>query len=264
MVGGLDGMSMRLVTVATLLGICLPGTAASGAYARDALGASQAAKPGTTYNVTYMPGTVVLDPAVVARTLKSVSAAGVTYRFAGTPSELDGLHAGNILLVGGKALRTVLSASSSGGETVVSTGSASLLQAIKNGEIGWNYDIPFGSTAAGSGVSLSVGAGLRRVQSASAPASRAADAADSLSRAGGPGKISYKGAIGGYDVDLNFDESSLAGLIVDVSAKKKDGSLAGYAGVNLSLFGLFKVSLGVKQLFQSQQWVVYKDGKKCD
>ena len=40
--------------------------------------------------------------------------------------------------------------------------------------------------------------------------------------------------------------------------------MSGYAGVSLSVFGLFNVKLGVKELFKSQKWVQYKDGNTCD
>jgi hypothetical protein len=54
-------------------------------------------------------------------------------------------------------------------------------------------------------------------------------------------------------------------LTADIKpCQKTGGQLSGYAGVSLSVFGLFNVKLGVKELFKSQKWVQYKDGNKCD
>lgn len=162
----------------------------------------------------------MLSPAVVQKTLRSVSPDGSVYSFAGTPSQLRGLHPGSILLIGGKALRTVRSVSTAGGQTRVLTGSATLLQAVKNGDIGWNLDIPAGLSTIKAGTEVSAGGGLRRVSPASARLRPACPGCPS-----GPGTIDYQGSIGGFDVTLHFDESSLAGLAFDVSAKKEDGTM---------------------------------------
>jgi hypothetical protein len=41
----------------------------------------------------------------------------------------------------------------------------------------------------------------------------------------GPGTVDYQGTIDGFQVNLHFDESSLAGLVMDLSARKDDGSM---------------------------------------
>jgi hypothetical protein len=179
----------------------------------------------TTYDVTYTPGTTVLDPALVPKILKSVSPDDSTYTFSGSVPQLMGLHAGNVLLIGGRALRRVTSVSRTGGRTVVTTVPATLLEAIKNGHIGWDVNFPT-DVVTSSLVRVSVGGGLHQARPAFYPAvAGLGPEAGCLGCPSGPATVDYKGTIDGFDVNLHFDESSLAGLVMNLSARKDDGSM---------------------------------------
>jgi hypothetical protein len=103
---------------------------------------------------------------------------------------------------------------------------------VKNGDIDWTYSVPFGSAVSSSvagGMRLSVGAGMRLVHPDAiedgAPFADLSAFAPAASRGSG-GPIDYAGKIGGYDVKLHFSADATAGLVVDATAKKSDGSLA--------------------------------------
>jgi hypothetical protein len=211
-------------SIASLLPMGLLALPAPQVPASAAPQGAPSAKGETTYNVTYTPGTVVLGPALVTKVLKNVSADGATYTFDGSVPGLKALRPGNILLIGGKALRRVTSVNTTGTETVVHTGSANLLQAIKNGEIGWDINFP-SDVATGPGIRVNVGGGLRLVSPGLGPHPRLGMTASCLGCPSGPGTIDYQGTVSGFDVNLRFDESSFAGLVMDLSAKKKDGSM---------------------------------------
>ena len=222
------GTGRRVMSVAAA--VALLGTSVLAAP-----GASPAAAQGhqimpfgrgsTTYDVTYTPGTVVLDPALVPKILKSTSPDGRTFSFAASVPQLVGLHAGNILLIGGRALGRVSSVSRTGGRTVVTMTPATLLQAIKNGHIGWDINFPADVTTS-SLMLVSVGAGLHRARPALySEAASGVPEAGCLGCPSGPGTVDYQGTIDGFQVNLHFDESSLAGLVMNLSARKDDGSM---------------------------------------
>ena len=94
------------------------------------------------YNVTYTDNTVYMD-SIAVESLARIDTAAYTYYFENNDPNLNGLEVDDILLLHGLALRRVTEITSSGEETRVVTGYATLNEAIKDGVISWNKEISF-------------------------------------------------------------------------------------------------------------------------
>ena len=105
--------------------------------------------PGTQFEVTYKPETVVLDPAATQKSFEGVSADGNVFVFNRTNPAIATLHAGNVLLLQGVALKRVVAVEQQGDSLIVGTQPGTLTDAIQDGHIHWDTPITF-DTAGGS------------------------------------------------------------------------------------------------------------------
>ena len=98
----------------------------------------------TRYDVKYTEKTVVLD-AAAASALRGTDAKNHVYRFdrAGLGDVASTLAPGKVLLIPGKALRTVDEVREEGEQLVVKTSYASLADAIDSGHLGWDAHLSF-------------------------------------------------------------------------------------------------------------------------
>ena len=99
----------------------------------------------TTYQVTLVPGTTVIDAATVADALVDLGETQVRFR-AGADQVRD-LQPGAVVIFAGRAIRRVVSVSEVGGEIVVETAAAVLSDAIQEGTLGWRHDVSWSAVA---------------------------------------------------------------------------------------------------------------------
>jgi hypothetical protein len=99
----------------------------------------------TTYDVTYAPGTAVVDAATVTDALLELGETHV--RFRASAAQVRDLQPGAVVLFAGLAVRRVVSVSETGGEIVVETAPAALSDAIAEGTLGWGHDVSWGALA---------------------------------------------------------------------------------------------------------------------
>ncbi len=125
---------------------CLPCCAAGGASCAGGA-------PGRleqTYDVTYNDATVVVDQATVRAHLLGRSDDGATFRFAAAADAVRSLVPGQVVIFAGTALRRVSRVTDTGSEIVVETEPATLAEAIRQGSMGWRYDIAWDRLPAAS------------------------------------------------------------------------------------------------------------------
>lgn len=110
----------------------------------------QPARGASTSKVTWAEGTVILDAETVRQSLRRSEPKVGRYVFASTNSEIENLRAGNVLLLGGLALRRVTGVVKKDGEVTVETVAASLNEVIKDGVISWQTEVRFNAPRATS------------------------------------------------------------------------------------------------------------------
>jgi hypothetical protein len=99
--------------------------------------------PGSKFEVTYKPETVVLDPATTKKSFEGVSADGALFVFNTSSPAIRGLHAGSVLLLQGLALKKVVAVENHGESIIIATQPATLTDAIQDGRIQWDAPISF-------------------------------------------------------------------------------------------------------------------------
>ena len=168
----------------------------------------------TTYEVTYTPGTSVIDNADAAAGLVSVSDDGRTYRF--RPSdELRSLEVGQVALFGGVGFGRVSAVREEGGELVIEMAEASLGDAIADGEIGWSYPVRWDELPAASyrhaaeTMAVAFAAQTTARNEAAPPALLAVARPDDRSRivlaeTGLTEGLNYSGTVQGFEVEVSL------------------------------------------------------------
>jgi hypothetical protein len=100
-----------------------------------------------TYDVTYKPGTKVIDAPTVASAYRGVGSDGSLLFDARTAPAVATLTPQSVVIFGGLALRRVVSITNDGTTLHVFTGPATLDEAIENGHIAWMLPVAFGRVA---------------------------------------------------------------------------------------------------------------------
>jgi hypothetical protein len=108
--------------------------------------------PGSKFEVTYQPETVVIDPATTQKSFEGVSADGAVFVFNTSVPAIRGLKAGSVLLLQGLALKKVVAVETAGDSLIVATVPATLTDAIQDGHI--QFDAPITFDDSGSSASL--------------------------------------------------------------------------------------------------------------
>ena len=108
--------------------------------------------PGSKFEVTYQPETVVIDPATTQKSFEGVSADGAVLVFNTSVPAIRGLKAGSVLLLQGLALKKVVAVETAGDSLIVATVPATLTDAIQDGHI--QFDAPITFDGSGSSASL--------------------------------------------------------------------------------------------------------------
>jgi hypothetical protein len=149
-----------------------------------------------TYDVTYTPGTVIVDAAAVAANPPTVSEDGATYTFANS-NGISGLAPGNVMVLAGVALRKVTAINQAGGQVVVQTEPAALTDAISRGTIEAAGPVNWQAVTAG----YSAGGGSPPVVTAlDARGSEVASEALSKVALTSKGALSFTGKVADFDV----------------------------------------------------------------
>lgn len=153
----------RLIFIAVLVVALLAGTAlyyrraaplasvtpnSSGQLATPT--ADLMALPGSVFEVTYSPDTIVIDRATALKSLKSVSADESTLVFEHPDEKLLQLKAGSVMLLQELAVRKVTAVIRQGSQLIVGTEPAALTDAIAEGNIQFEAPVDF-STATAEG-----------------------------------------------------------------------------------------------------------------
>jgi len=115
----------------------------------------------TTEGVVLADDTVQLDAATAATHLKAADPDG-TLTFDADTAGLGELAAGDVLIVEGIGVRKVTSANRSGGTVTVATAEATIADAVKDGKIGWTYDVAWDNLPDATYETAMAELGLRR------------------------------------------------------------------------------------------------------
>jgi hypothetical protein len=99
----------------------------------------------TAYNVTYQPGITVVSKEDTLRHLVAIKPDGTCF-FDSTALQIAKLKSGGVLLLSGRALRTVVSVQKTETGYAVKTASAMITDAIKDGRLEGSYKIDFSRT----------------------------------------------------------------------------------------------------------------------
>ncbi|MCH7472516.1 hypothetical protein IIA79_06145 [bacterium] len=104
-----------------------------------------------TFDVTWQPGTILVDEGELSLLLSSDPEGGVyTFDAEGVESAGLDLSVGSVLLIHGTALGFIDSAQTTAGETEVVLSYAALTDAISDGTIAWDYGVDFTPDRIGS------------------------------------------------------------------------------------------------------------------
>jgi hypothetical protein len=150
-------------------------------------------------DVRVADGSTVVDAVAAARDFRGADGDGTLRFAAGSP--VAAAAPGSVLVVEGAVIRKVVSVSESGGEIVVATEDATLADFVRDGHIGWDYQVNWNDLPAASYTTAAAGIGLDRMLVASASG-------------GLPGRIptidvagkelKFNGNVKGFDLELKF------------------------------------------------------------
>jgi hypothetical protein len=152
----------RYATALLLTALAVTGCSARSAQSTQAAAAGQNASPAApaasasvatrvpitqTYNVTYKPGTKVIDAPTVAGAYQGVGSDGSLLFDARSAPAVAALTPQSVVIFAGLALRRVVSVAQAGNTLHVFTGPATLDEAIADGHIAWELPVAFGRVA---------------------------------------------------------------------------------------------------------------------
>ncbi|HTX00060.1 MAG TPA: hypothetical protein VMD59_14845 [Acidimicrobiales bacterium] len=192
----------------------------------------------STAHVTYTPSTVVIDPALLHRSLVGVSPDGSTYTFSAASGPLADLKPGKVILLYGFDAGVVTKVSHVAGKLVVATTPATLSQIVQSGTIDVNSP-PDYAGAFGSDIDTTP---LTAAEPATSPATSG--------RGGASPELSIRPAIKGwsysgkdstgdltYQIYLAGDSDGLHTYGGFCYSSNGSGSVSGTCGGPLSLTG---------------------------
>jgi hypothetical protein len=180
--------------------------------------------PGSKFEVTYSPETVVIDPATTKKTFEGISADGAILVFNNSAPAIRGLHAGSVLLLQGLAMKKVVAVETHGNSVIIATQPATLTDAIHDGHIHFEAPVTFEAGpvhSASAGVTPSVAAMMLAPAWTFAPPLTVATIA-SPPGSGSEGDWKYTSKAtkegGNLNLDLNV-KGELDGMNVDVTGR---------------------------------------------
>jgi hypothetical protein len=211
------------------------------------------ATPGSKFDVTFKPATVVIDPDTTRKTFQAISDDGAIFVFDSSAPLIRKLQPGSVMLLQGLAMRKVVAVENRGDSVVIATEQATLTDAIETGHIHWDAPISFAGATASSGTtdsnrSLASVAGMALTPAwiglpAVAPIALIATPPDTSSGSEGDWKFSAKATRESGQLNLDVGaHGALDGLDVDVKAHG-----------HVQSFGLMtniEISHGVVEQFQ--------------
>jgi hypothetical protein len=109
------------------------------------------ATPGSKFEVTFKPATVVIDADTTRKSFQGISADGAIFVFDASSPLISKLHPGSVMLLQGLALKKVVAREEHGDAVLIATTPATLTDAIENGHIHWDAPISFASSTASNG-----------------------------------------------------------------------------------------------------------------
>lgn len=99
----------------------------------------------TTFNVTLQDTARTIAPETVQTKLTSVSSDFSEFQFASSATDVAALVPGDVVIFSGHSLRKITSVDNTGDRIVLQTESATLGDAIRDGEVGWAVPVDFAS-----------------------------------------------------------------------------------------------------------------------
>jgi hypothetical protein len=178
--------------------------------------------PGSKFEVTYQPETVVIDPATTKKSFEGISADGAILVFNTSAPAITGLKAGSVLLLQGVALKKVVAVETEGDSIIVATKPATLTDAIQDGHIHFEAPITFDAGPVHNASARSIAGMLLSPASmlATPPLTVATVAAPPGSGSEGDWKFTSKATNEGGNLNLDVNiKGELEGENVDVTAK---------------------------------------------
>src|SRR5690606_27994576 len=186
------------------------------------------------FEVELAPEARSVEGDVVRDALADYDRESGRYVFEGEPSEVTALAPGEVVLFKDHSLARIEGVSQESGQTVVETSPATLAEYIDTGELGWDYEVDFGSAEARSWLKeATVFLGPVQLQP-----QRSNEAA-----------IKYSGKLGSYDLTIEITPSGER-LNISAEAKKTAG------GQNLQY-----VATGWIENFRSEGNIAYDSGE---
>jgi hypothetical protein len=158
----------------------------------------------TTDGVVLSDDAVQVDAATAATHLKSTDADG-TLAFDPDTAGLDGLAAGDVLIVEGVGVRKVASADRTADAITVATTEATIAEAVRDGKIGWTYEVAWDNLPDATYETAMAELGLRR----DGLASIGDLDADTLRQFAVPGEtLRFVGTVQGFEVEFKLTPKS--------------------------------------------------------
>jgi hypothetical protein len=162
MARGRQGAARARLPVVAAIAVMLAVGACGGGPGAPAGGPDQpAGLTVTAEGIVLADGVVQLDAAAAAGHFKSADADGTLTFDADTPG-LGDLAAGDVLIAEGIGVRKVAGTSKNGDSLTITTTEATIADAVKNGKIGWTYDVAWDNLPDATYESAMAELGLRR------------------------------------------------------------------------------------------------------
>lgn len=182
-----------------------PGDPIEGEHPVD-LGPSES----TTYDVTLKDNAQVVSEETVDMLLE-LSDDGTVYRFDLAAAEVAGLATGDVVIFYGMSIRKIVSVTTESDAIVVETESATLDEAIQDGEIAWEKNVDFANIAdlvldAGADESFSI-------------VDLDTDTGDGSGKSQVRSRVKVEGKVQGWDVSVEIEPTS-SRLNLDLSATR--------------------------------------------
>lgn len=135
----------KVAALPTVAGAAAPagGGSAPAAILEMPAGIDLMKQPGTRYNVTYAPDVVHVSAATVKRYLIGVNRDHDIYVFNDSPELREKLKPGNVVLLEGVNVKTILAIANDGPHLIVGTEQAPLSRLFKNADIRWHTPVNF-------------------------------------------------------------------------------------------------------------------------
>ncbi len=193
-------LAARIATLAIAVALVVGACGGGGPGAPQGGSGAPAGLTVTTDGVVLADDAVQVDAATAADHLQATDPDGTLTFDADTPG-LGDLAAGDVLIVEGVGVRKVAGTSTAGGALTVTTSEATIADAVRNGKIGWTYDVAWDNLPDATYEAAMAELGLRR----DGVASIGRLDGDTLRQLAVPGEVlRFTGKVQGFDIEFKL------------------------------------------------------------